>query len=243
MEPYNDRREAGRQLAARLADRAGRPDVRVLALPRGGTPVAFEVARRLGVPLDVFIVRKVGVPWYPELAMGAVASGGVRVMNDDVVGQLGISQAGLDDAVAGAQRDLTRCEAAYREGRPATALRDCELIVVDDGLATGATMRAAVSALRQRQPARIVVAVPVGAAAICRRLEDEADEVVCLLTPQPFHAVRLWYRYFPQTDDETVRELLREAGSPPPSYGQGCRPPTAGVPSAAENAPVGRRAR
>jgi predicted phosphoribosyltransferase len=207
-EAYGDRSEAGRALAAGLADYAGRPDVLVLALPRGGVPVAYEVAKALDAPLDVFLVRKLGVPGQPELALGAIASGGVRMLNDDVVRALGVSP-GVVDAIAAEERaELERREREYRGDRPAPELRDRTVILVDDGLATGASMRAAVAAVRRGDPARIVVAVPVGAPSTCRDLLRLVDEVVCPRSPERFHAVGLWYHDFSQTTDEEVRDLL-----------------------------------
>jgi predicted phosphoribosyltransferase len=208
---YPDRREAGRELAARLAAYANRPDLLVLALPRGGVPVAYEVAEALGAPLDVFLVRKLGVPGYEELAMGAIASGGVRVVNDVVVQSVGVSEAEIDAAAAREQRELARREATYRGGRPPVDVEGRTVILVDDGLATGSTMRAAVAALRARRPARLVVAVPVGSSDTCRDLDAEADDVVCARTPEPFFAVGAWYDDFSQTTDDEVRELLERA--------------------------------
>jgi putative phosphoribosyl transferase len=208
---FEDRHDAGRQLAAKLGRYAGRPDVIVLALPRGGVPVGYEVARALGVPLDVFLVRKLGVPGREELAMGAIASGGVRVLNEDVVRELGIPQRWVDEVTADEAAELRRREVAYRDGRPAPDVRGKTVILVDDGLATGASMRAAVAALRQRGPARIVVAVPVAAAQTCKELRSEADEVMCAETPEPFYAVGTWYEDFSQTTDDEVRDLLSRA--------------------------------
>lgn len=213
IQRFADRREAGRILGERLEYYAGRDGVLVLALPRGGVPVAFEVARRLGAPLDVFIVRKLGVPWHSELAMGAIASGGVRVLNDELVARLDLSDAEIDRVAARELEELERRATAYRGTRPPLEVKDKTVIVVDDGLATGATMRAAVTALRRMAPARIVVAVPVGASDSCRQIEADADEVVCLMTPEPFQAVGLWFQDFPQTSDDEVRELLEEAAS------------------------------
>jgi len=210
--PYRDRREAGRYLAIKLADYAGRPDVLVLALPRGGVPVAYEVARALDAPLDLFLVRKLGVPGHEELAMGAIASGGVRLLNDGVVRGLRISPDVLDQVAATELAELERREREYRGNRPAPDVRDKTVIVIDDGLATGASMRVAVAALRQQHPARIVVAVPVASPATCAEFRDEVDEVICALTPEPFYAVGLWYEDFSQTTDEEVRDLLRQAG-------------------------------
>ncbi len=205
---FRNRFDAGRQLAARLGRYAGRSDVVVLALPRGGVPVGYEVARALGAPLDVFVVRKLGVPGHEELAMGAIASGGVRVLNEDVLRELPLSQEEIDAVAAAEQRELARREAAYRDGRHPVDVRDKIVILVDDGLATGATMRAAVAALRRLGPARVVVAVPVGAPSTCADLNDEADEAICAQEPEPFFAVGMWYQDFTQTSDEEVRELL-----------------------------------
>jgi len=206
---FRDRMDAGRALAARLSTYAGRSDVIVLALPRGGVPVAFEVARALGAPLDVFLVRKLGVPGHGELAMGAIASGGIRVVSDDIVAMLAISPAAIDETAAREQTELARRERLYRGSRPFPDLQSRTVIVIDDGLATGASMEAAIVALRQRKPARIVVAVPVGAAETCQRLAAVADDVVCASTPEPFQAVGLWYDEFDQTSDEEVIDLLQ----------------------------------
>jgi predicted phosphoribosyltransferase len=208
---FRDRAEAGRILASRLTKYAGRPGVLVLGLPRGGLPVAFEVAQALKAPLDVFLVRKLGVPGQEELAMGAIATGGVRVLNADVVRALGIANEVIDAVAAQEQRELERREQAYRDNRPAPQMRSRTVILIDDGLATGSTMRAAISALRQQAPARIIVAVPVGAAETCAELHDEADEFICARIPEPFYAVGLWYRNFSQTTDEEVHELLEKA--------------------------------
>jgi erythromycin esterase-like protein/predicted phosphoribosyltransferase len=221
---FRDRREAGRLLAKELAAFASRPDVIVLALPRGGVPVGYEVARVLGAPLDVFLVRKLGVPGYEELAMGAVASGGLRVLNDDVVKSLRIPDHVIESVVAKEEKELARRERLYRGGRPFPDLTGRTVILVDDGLATGATMQAAVEALRQRQPARIVVAVPTASPEICEELRTKADEVICAVTPQPFYAVGFWYEDFSQTTDDEVRDLLArtqqaEAKQPGPDSG------------------------
>jgi predicted phosphoribosyltransferase len=205
---YRDRTDAGRRLAARLSGYAGRPDVVVLALPRGGVPVAYEVAQALRVPLDVFLVRKLGVPGYEELAMGAIASGGGVVLNDEAVSALGIPPKVIDAVAAREGRELERRERAYRGDRPPPRVFGYTVILVDDGLATGTSMRAAVAALRRQGPAGLVVAVPVGAAATCADLGAEVDEVVCLRTPDPFYAVGAWYQNFTQTSDEEVRDLL-----------------------------------
>jgi predicted phosphoribosyltransferase len=188
---------------------AGRDDVIVLALPRGGVPVGYEVAQALNVPLDVYLVRKLGVPGWPELAMGAIATGGVVVLNEDVVHQFQIPDAQIDAVAAIEREELQRRDRIYREGLPPSDLHDRTVILVDDGLATGSTMRAAIAALRRQGPARIVVAVPVGASATCAEFRTQADEVVCAMTPEPFQAVGLWYSDFTQTTDEEVRDLLR----------------------------------
>jgi putative phosphoribosyl transferase len=208
---FRDRTEAGQVLANRLLAYASRPDVLVLALPRGGVPVAAEVAQLLHAPLDVFLVRKLGVPGHEELAMGALASGGARVLNEEVVCGLHISDEVIETVAAREEEELARRERAYRGDRPAPDVRDRTIILVDDGLATGSTMRAAIAALRQQRPARIVVAVPVGAHDTCAELQMEADEAVCARMPEPFHAVGLWYDDFTQTTDEEVHELLARA--------------------------------
>ena len=207
-QPFRHRAEAGEQLAARLSAFADRDDVIVLALPRGGVPVGYEVARALHVALDVFVVRKLGVPGHEELAMGAIATGGVRLVNHDVVDALGIPAVVIDSVAKSEQGELDRRERLYRGTRPPIGLANKTVILVDDGLATGSTMRAAVMAVRHQNPARIVVAVPVGAASTCGELGREADEVVCLRTPEPFIAVGLWYRDFTPTSDNEVRALL-----------------------------------
>jgi len=208
---FRDRIDAGRQLAARLTKYANRPDVLVLALPRGGVPVAFEVARKLNVPMDIFLVRKLGVPAQEELAMGAIATGGVRVINEDVVRFLGIPDQIIDAVAAAELRELARRERAYRDNLPALPVQGRVVILIDDGLATGSTMRAAAAALRQQNPARIVVAVPVSAPETCEQLRAEMDEVVCAATPEPFRGVGMWYEDFSQTTDEEVRALLERA--------------------------------
>jgi len=208
---FRDRTEAGRRLAAKLTAYANCPDVLVLALPRGGAPVAYEVAQALHAPLDVFLVRKLGLPGHEELAMGAIASGGTRVLNEEVVSQLNIYEEVIEAVAAEEQQELTRRERAYRGERPAPNVHDRTVILVDDGLATGSTMRAAVAALRRQNPARIIVAVPVGSPETCAELEREADEVVCARMPEPFYAVGLWYDDFTQTTDEEVHDLLARA--------------------------------
>ena len=206
---FQDRREAGRALALRLRPYAGRDDVVVLALPRGGVPVAFPVAELLDAPLDLFLVRKLGTPGHRELAMGAIASGGIRVLNDEVVKWYGIPPEAIDAVAREEERELGRREIAYREGRHGVPLEGRVVILIDDGLATGSTMMAAVKAVRQRAPARVIVAVPVGARETCAALSAVADEVVCLRMPEPFSAVGQWYLDFDQTSDEEVRKLLR----------------------------------
>lgn len=207
-QPFLNRVEAGQVLAGSLAEYRDRDDVIVLALPRGGVPVAAEIARLLGVRLDVFVVRKLGVPGHEELAMGAIASGGVRLVNDEVVVPLGIPPSVIDSVASSEQIELERREQLYRGTREPIRLAGRTVILVDDGLATGSTMRAAVMAVRRQQPARVVVAVPVGAPQTCAILEREADAVVCARTPDPFVAVGLWYRDFTPTSDDEVRALL-----------------------------------
>jgi len=208
---FRDRADAGRHLLSRLGAYQGRPDVVVLGLPRGGIPVGYEVARGLGAPLDVFVVRKLGVPGQEELAMGAIATGGVRVVNRDVVDALHIAPDVLDRAAEGERRELERRERSYRGDRPEPQVEGRTVILVDDGLATGSTMRAAVQALRQQRPARIVVAVPVAAFATCEELRREVEDVVCFATPEPFMAVGRFYDDFSQTTDEEVHDLLASA--------------------------------
>ncbi len=208
---FLNRRAAGAELAERLSEYRGRDDVVVLALPRGGVPVAYEVARALGAAMDVFVVRKLGTPRHPELAMGAIASGGVRVLNHDVVTWYRIPLEVIDDVTRQEQAELERREQAYRDGREPVALRGRAVVLIDDGLATGSTMKAAVQAVGAHAPARVVVAVPVGAPDTCRELREIADEVVCAREPAAFAAVGEWYRDFGQTADEEVRELLHQA--------------------------------
>jgi putative phosphoribosyl transferase len=206
--PFADRREAGRILSGQLISYAGRDDVIVLGLPRGGVPVAYEAAQALNAPLDVFLVRKLGAPGHEELAMGAIASGGVVVVNEEVVRALRISADTVMAEVESERKELTRREAIYRGGRRPLDVRRKIVILIDDGLATGSTMRAAVTALRQKEPARIVVAVPVGAASTCAELRLIADECVCAIAPENFRAVGLWYDDFAQTLDDEVCDLL-----------------------------------
>jgi putative phosphoribosyl transferase len=204
---FADRADAGRQLAALLLEFAG-PDVVVLGLPRGGVPVAAEVALALHAPLDVFLVRKLGVPGHEELAMGAIASGGIRVVNRSVIEELAIPREVFDAVAVSEQLELERRERVYRDRRPPLEVRKKSVIVVDDGLATGSTMRAAVVALRQREPSRIIIAVPVAASTTCASLRHEVEGLVCVLTPEPFHGVGVWYADFRQTTDDEVRALL-----------------------------------
>jgi len=208
---FRDRSEAGRVLAEKLRQYADRADVVVLALPRGGVPVGYEIAAALHAPLDVFLVRKLGLPGHEELAMGAIATGGVRVLNQDVVRPLQVPDEIIEAVAQQELRELERRERIYRDDRPAPDVRGRTVILVDDGLATGSTMRAAVAALRQQRPARIIVAVRVGATETCAGFRAEADEVVCARTPEPFYAVGLWYGDFSQTTDDEVRELLERA--------------------------------
>lgn len=208
---YRDRLEAGKRLAHKLKHFANRGDVLVLALPRGGVPVAFEVAKELHAPLDIFLVRKLGVPGHEELAMGAIATGGVRVLNEEVVNYLKIPDAVIGETVEIERQELERRERAYRGERPQPDVRGKIVILIDDGLATGSTMRAAAAALRQQNPARIVVAVPVSARDTCNEYRMGVDEIVCAVTPQLFLGVGRWYKDFSQTTDEEVRDLLERA--------------------------------
>jgi putative phosphoribosyl transferase len=211
MAQFQDRRGAGKLLAQELSAHAGRSDVIVLALPRGGVPVAYEVARALNVPLDIFIVRKLGLPGHEELAIGAIGSGGIRVLNHDIVQGLKIPQTLIDTVTRQELQELERRERAYRGDRPSPEVRGRTVILIDDGLATGASMRAAVAALRAQNPARIVVAVPTAAPETCEALRPEVDEIVCATTPEPFYGVGRWYEDFSQTTDEEVRALLEES--------------------------------
>ena len=212
---FPNRAEAGRLLATKLSKYSGRDDVIVLGLPRGGVPVAYEVAQSLRVPLDVFIVRKLGVPGFEELAVGAIASGGVRVLNDEVVRALPNANEIIEAVTQRETAEVQRREQEYRDGRPAPEISGRIVILIDDGLATGATMRAAVKALRQRGAAKIVVAVPVGPPDTCREFEAEADEVVCSSAPEFFQAVGQYYEDFSQTSDDEVRDLLARAAREP----------------------------
>jgi putative phosphoribosyl transferase len=208
---FRNRAHAGQVLATLLAEYADRDDVVVLALPRGGVPVAFEIAQALHVPLDVFLVRKLGLPGQEELAMGAIATGGVRVLNNEVVEYLGISDSVIDAVAQVEQQELERRERIYRGTRQPPDVRGHTVILVDDGLATGSTMRAAIAALRQQQPARIIVAVPVAAASTCQEMQREVDRIICAATPEPFYGVGQWYEDFSQTTDQEVRDLLERA--------------------------------
>jgi predicted phosphoribosyltransferase len=210
---FRDRFEAGRRLADALQHYAGRPDLLVLALPRGGVPVGYEVARALHAPLDLMLVRKLGVPGHEELAMGAIASGGIRVISNDVVSALGIPDRAIATIAAHEEQELKRREQAYRDGRPPPNMEGRSVILVDDGLATGSTMRAAVAALRVQNPRRLVVAVPVAAPETCEAFSREVDEVVCALAPELFFAVGNWYQDFSQISDHEVRELLLRASA------------------------------
>ncbi|WP_458524608.1 phosphoribosyltransferase [Onishia taeanensis] len=215
---FLDRRDAGRQLAAALNESGHTPPPLVLGLPRGGVPVAFEVAQALGGELDVLVVRKLGVPWHPELAMGAIAGNGVCILNHDLIARLGVSQDRLDAIIADETRELKRREQAYRGTRPGPSIAGRRVILVDDGLATGATMQAAIEALREQAPRDLVVAVPVAAADSLAEIEQTADRVVCLQAPQHFMAVGQWYQTFGQTSDQEVMALLSQAAasrSPP----------------------------
>jgi predicted phosphoribosyltransferase len=212
---FRDRFEAGRRLAAALKHYQGRPNLLVLALPRGGVPVAYELAKALHAPLDLMLVRKLGVPGHEELAMGAIASGGIRVISEDVVRALGISDRAIATIAAHEEHELKRRERAYRGDRPPPQVQGKTVILVDDGLATGSTMRAAVAALKAQQPERLVVAVPVAAPETCEALRKEVDEVVCALAPEPFLAVGQWYQDFSQITDDEVRELLHRAEEAP----------------------------
>lgn len=208
---FQDRADAGRQLAAALHHYSGDPRLIILGLPRGGVPVAFEVATALRAPLDLFLVRKLGVPGHEELAMGAVATGGVRVLNDEVVNGLRIPGHVIDKVAAEESRELDRRERAYRDARSAPEIAGRTVILVDDGLATGSTMRAAIMALRKQGPEKIVVGVPVASPDVCNQFRTEADDMVCILTPEPFYAVGYWYQDFSQTTDDEVRDLIRRA--------------------------------
>jgi len=209
--PLSDRQTAGRELAAALKNYAGRGDVLVLALPRGGVPVALEIAKILGAPLDLMLVRKLGVPGHRELAMGAIAGGGVRVLNQDIIDSLRIGREAIEETAAKEEKELQRRDKIYRGTRPLPAIESRIVVLVDDGIATGATMLAAIDAIRTRNPAKIVVAVPVGPAYTIERLKELADEVVCPYQPEPFMAIGNWYMDFSQLEDYEVRRMLSEA--------------------------------
>lgn len=211
MAAFKDRRDAGRKLAQKLLAYARRPTVLILALPRGGVPVAYEVALALSVPLDIFMVRKLGLPGREELAIGAIASGGIRVLNGDIIRMLSVPDEVINFVIRAELQELQRRENLYRGDRPPSEVRDWTIILVDDGLATGASMRAAVAGLRTQHPARIVVAVPVAASEACDAVQSEVDEIVCAITPEPFYGVSRWYEDFSQVTDEEVRILLEEA--------------------------------
>ncbi|WP_292463185.1 phosphoribosyltransferase [Methanolobus sp.] len=211
MSLFSDRIDAGQKLAERLSKYSGNRDLLVLALPRGGVPVAFEVAKKLGAQLDVFIVRKLGVPGHEEFAMGAIASGGIRVLNMDVVRSLGISDDTIAAVAAAEQVELERREQLYRKGKEEPRIEGRTVILVDDGLATGATMNATVKAVRTQKPAHLIVAVPTAAKDTCEGFEEEVDEAICLTTPEPFYGVGAWYVDFSQTSDKEVCNLLEEA--------------------------------
>ena len=208
---FKNRKDAGRELAEKLIEYKNRQDVLVLALPRGGVPVAFEVARKLNFPLDVFLVRKLGVPGQEELAMGAIASGETRVLNEKVINPLRIPKEIVEAVARKENRELERRERAYRDDLPAPDIAGKTVILIDDGLATGATMRAAVIALKQQNPAKIIVAVPVASPETCAEFRDEVDKIICAVMPEPFHGVGLWYEDFSQTTDEEVCELLSKS--------------------------------
>lgn len=208
---FKDRTAAGQVLAVKLAAYANRADVLVLALPRGGVPVAFEIASSLNLPLDVFVVRKLGVPNQKELAMGAIASGGVRVLNEDIISQENISASDIEQVAKQEQQELERRERLYRGDRPQIIIQQQTIILVDDGLATGASMRAAIAALHKQKPDKIVVAVPIAAPQTCEEIKSLVDEIICAETPSPFYSVGLWYEKFPQTSDKQVRHLLNQA--------------------------------
>jgi putative phosphoribosyl transferase len=218
---FENRQDAGRALARKLRKYAGRDDVLVLGLPRGGVPVADEVAESIDAPLDVFLVRKLGVPGHEELAMGAIASGGVQVLSPEVVRAFGVTNHALERVIDAERRELERRERSYRGGRPPLILRGRTVVLVDDGLATGSSMRAAVTAVRKLQAARVVVAVPVAPSSVFHDFRPLADEVVCVATPEPFIAVGRFYRNFDQTTDEEVREFLaRSVGKQPVKLGK-----------------------
>jgi putative phosphoribosyl transferase len=211
MSLFNDRVDAGKKLAKKLSEYANRSDVIILALPRGGVPVAFEVAKELNVKMDVFIVRKLGVPGNEELAMGAIASDNIRVLNEDVIRSFQIPQSVIDEVAVNELRELERRERLYRGNRPKPDISGSTVILIDDGLATGATMRAAAAAVKTKNPAKIVIAVPTAASDTCSAFENEVDKTICVATPEPFYGVGAWYEDFSQTTDKEVCELLNKA--------------------------------
>ncbi|MHB8102312.1 MAG: phosphoribosyltransferase [Methanosarcina sp.] len=211
MSLFNDRADAGKKLAKKLSEYANRSDVIILALPRGGVPVAFEVAKELNVKMDVFIVRKLGVPGNEELAMGAIASDNIRVLNEDVIRSFQIPQSVIDEVAVNELRELERRERLYRGNRPKPDISGSTVILIDDGLATGATMRAAAAAVKTKNPAKIVIAVPTAASDTCSAFENEVDKTICVATPEPFYGVGAWYEDFSQTTDKEVCELLNKA--------------------------------
>jgi putative phosphoribosyl transferase len=218
MRPYFlDRVDAGRRLAAGLSRYANQPDLLILALPRGGVPVAYEVARELHAALDVFLVRKLGFPGHPELAMGAIATGGVRILDEQLIKTYEVPSDAIEYVTQLEQRELERREKLYRDGRPAPDVRDHTVILIDDGLATGSTMRAAVEALRAEGARKIVVAVPIAPVDTCEAMRKEVDEIVCAVTPEPFRAVGIWYADFSETSDDEVRELIARAAQELPA--------------------------
>jgi putative phosphoribosyl transferase len=218
MSFFNDRTDAGKRLAERLSEYANREDILILALPRGGVPVAFEVAKELNVKMDVFIVRKLGVPGNEELAMGAIASGNIRVLNEDVIRSFHIPQKVIDEATTNELSELERRERIYRGNRPTPKISGSTVILIDDGLATGATMRAAVAAVKSKNPAKVIIAVPVAAPDTCSAFRNDVDEVICVGTPEPFYGVGAWYEDFSQTTDKEVCELLDRAEKNKPDH-------------------------
>ena len=210
---FHNRSDAGRRLAAALEQYATSPNLLVLALPRGGVPVGYEIARALNAPLDVMLVRKLGVPGHEELAMGAIASGGIRILSEDIIAAFGVPERVIATVAANEEAELERRERTYRDSQPLPVIRDRIIILVDDGLATGSTMRAAAAALRSQQPERLIVAVPVAPSETCAALSREVDEVYCLITPEPFFSVGTWYEDFSQVTDEEARSLLEAASA------------------------------